>query len=116
MVYARRRTKGPDLSWLLSSVLLSLLASAAATFLLRQFVSAATRPGGGGQEGEPGRGNQGNVNVTVPVIVVTVGSGNRSMIGRRGMPPPFFLPFLVARIIRAKRRGRPRAQRRMPWQ
>jgi hypothetical protein len=96
------------------SLVLSLLASAAATYLLRRFLSTEAGAGGTGQESGPGRAPSGNVQVQVPVIVLTltIVSRNRLGIGRRGMPPPFFLPFLLARALRKKRQQRPGWQRR----
>lgn len=114
MLNLGQRDTGFEVRGLLPSVLLSLLASAAATFLLRQLLSAASR---GGEGQGPGPGGAGSVNVNVPVIVITVIARNRMGGGPRGMmPPPFFLPFLIGRLIRAKRRaqkGRPRGPRWM---
>ena len=111
LTMGRRRT-GVTIGGLVPSLVLSLLASAAATYLLRQLLSTNTGMGrtNGPEEGQP---SGGNVTVAVPVVVLTIVSGNRWAIGRRGgMPPPFFLPFLVARLIRKKRQQQRGWQRR----
>jgi hypothetical protein len=96
------------------SLVLSLLASVAATYLLRRFLSTETGAGGTDQETEEDRAPRGNVSVAVPVIVLTltIVSRNQMGIGRRGMPPPFFLPFLLARVLGLKQQKRPGWQRR----
>jgi hypothetical protein len=101
-----RQRRVSEVGGVMPSVLLSLLASAAATYLLRQLLSTATRATKEGQEGESGGRPAGNVNV--PVVIITIVARNRWAIGRRGGPPPYFLPFLLARVIRAKRRARSR--------
>lgn len=109
-----QRGSGVIISGVVPSLVLSLLASAAATYLLRRLLS--TEPGAGGttQEPAPGRPPSGNVSVAVPVIVpvVTIVSGNRAVLGRRGLPPPFFLPFLLARLVQKKRQKRSGWRRR----
>jgi hypothetical protein len=87
---------------LLPSAVLSLLASAAATYLLRQLLSAASPPGHEDQAGDGARYPASNVNVTVPVVVIV--AGNRYLRGRRG-PPAAVLPLLLARALRARRRS-----------
>jgi hypothetical protein len=113
MIQMRRRETPVMVSGGVSSLVLSLLASAAATYLARRFLSTETAAGGTDPEAGEGQAPRGNVQVQVPVIVltVTVMSGNRLGIGRRGMPPPFFLPFLLARLLRKKRQ-----QQRARWQ
>ena len=99
------RQRGTAVGGPLSSIVLSLLASAAATFLLRQALSAASRAGTEGQGGDQPPRPGGNVNVNVPVVVIV--AGNRSGFrGRPAPPPPIFLPFLLARVLRAKRHSR----------
>jgi hypothetical protein len=106
MLNIRQRERTSTIEGILPSLLLSLLASAAATFLLRQILSTASRTGGDEQEGGQPRGSGGSVNVNVPVIVVTIVARNRWGFGRRPSPPPFFLPFMLARAIRKKRGAR----------
>lgn len=112
MVEMRRREPGLVISGVVPSLVLSLLASAAASYLLRRLLSTETQAGGPQQESGQRRAPSGNVGVVVPVIVLTIVSGNRWSIGPRGMPPPFFLPFLIARVIRKRRQKRAGWQRR----
>jgi hypothetical protein len=109
MADMRQRGAGARISGVIPSLVLSLLASAAATYLLRRFLSTEAGAGGESQEAGQGQPPAGNVSVAVPVIVLTFVSGNRIGIGRRGMPPPFFLPFLLARVLRKKQ------QKRLGW-
>jgi hypothetical protein len=111
MADMRQRGTVVSISGVIPSLVLSLLASAAATYLLRRFLSTETGAGGANQEAGQGRPPAGNVSVAVPVIVLTFTnvSGNRLGVGRRGMPPPFFLPFLLARVLRKK-------QQHLGWQ
>ncbi|MBV9279924.1 MAG: hypothetical protein JOZ41_07570 [Chloroflexi bacterium] len=77
------------------SLALSIIASAAGTYLLRRAMSVAGGPPG--PEGDAGRGGD---NVAV-VVVVPVFAGNTMIAGRRGPPP------LIKRMLkRGKRRMR----------
>jgi hypothetical protein len=107
MVDARLRGSGLAVSGLVPSLLLSLVASAAATYLLRRLLATEGRAQGQNQESEQGPRTCRSVNVNVPVVVITIVARNRWAMGRRRGPPPFLLPLLLARVLRAKRRARP---------